>query len=521
MSMGLLTSSGRKAMPRASSLALACLASLTILAGAPLRAAGTSEGNPDTIERAVAAIEAQLEDMRVDEAAYAVISGEEQAVAGHGTASADTPFVIASVSKSITALATLQLVDRGLVSLDAAVTDYIDWFTTAEPTNSITVRQLLNQTSGLSTLDGIRDAFSPEVTLEERVRSIADFDLVSEPGAEFHYSNLNYAVLGLIVETVSGTAYGEFVEEEIFDPLGMDHSYSDLALAQADGLATGTFTVFGVPVSLSQTAHPGLVPDGYLISTASDLARYVRFQMGDGTLDGVRLLSSELMAAMHTPVGAGPGGRYLDHYAMGWRTGSIDGQSLFAHDGNTFGFHTDVAVLPELDSAVVVLVARSGIMVNRLDAAALEALTGGTPHGGGSYTIAWVVLDAVLALVILGSVISVVLRRRRRRMNSPPIPRRWPAILQIVAAVVIGAAVALLANSLAGGLDLVTFRTFWGLAPDVLIVAVAIPLLLIAAGITTFWERRTEQRLPTTEADPDFPRLPTSGSQSETSVEHV
>lgn len=517
----MLTSSGRKTTHRVTSFPLTCLLALLVSTGAPLNAAGASEENSKAVELAVTAIEGQFDDMRVGEAAYAVISGDEQLVAGHGTASPDTPFVIASVSKSITALATLQLVDRGLVSLDAPVTEYIDWFTTADATASITVRQLLNQTSGFSTLDGVRDAFTPEVTLEERVRSIAGFGLVSEPGAEFHYSNLNYAVLGLVVEEISGMGYGEFVDGEVFDPLGMDHSYSDFALAQANGLATGTVTVFGIPVSVSQTAHPGLAPDGYLISTASDMARYVRFQMSDGTFDGRRLLSAENMAIMHSPAVASPGGKYLDHYAMGWRTGSIDGQSLFAHDGNTFGFHADVAVLPDLDAAVVVLAARSGIMVNRLDAAAVEALTGGTPQVGRSYTIAWVVLDAVLALAILGSVVSVVRRFRRRRMKPPRIPQRWPAVLQIVAGVLIGAAVALLAGSLAGGLDVVTFRIFWGLAPDVLIVVVALPLLLITAGIATFWERRTAQQSPTPETGPDTPKLPISGSSSETRVEHV
>ncbi len=127
----------------------------------------------------------------------------------------------------------------------------------------------------------------------------------------------------------------------------------------------------------------------------------------------------------------------------------------------------------------------------------------------------------MLALAILGSVVSVVRRLRRRRMNPPRIPQRWPAVLQIVAGVLIGAAVALLAGSLAGGLDVVTFRIFWGLAPDVLIVVVALPLLLITAGIATFWERRTAQQSPTPETGPDTPKLPISGSSSETRVEHV
>lgn len=515
-----MTAHTRQLSRRAETFALVCLLSLAVWVFAPLSAAGTSEGNSNTVERAVTSIERRFDDLRVGEAAYAVIRGDEQVVAGYGTASPDTPFVIASVSKSITALAILQLVDRGLVSLDAPVTDYIDWFATADSTASITVRQLLNQTSGLATLDGVRDAFNPEVTVDERVRSIAGYDLISAPGTEFHYSNLNYAVLGLIIEEVSGISYGQHVGREVFDRLGMDHSYSDFALAQANGLATGTITVFGFPVSVNQTPFPGLVPDGFLISTAADMASYVRFQMGDGTFDGRRLLSTESMAIMHSPAVASAGGPYLDHYAMGWRTGNIDGEPLVAHDGNTFGYHADVAVLPELDSAVVVLVARSGMVVSRLDTAPLQALTGGAPHVGTSSTIAWVVLDVLLALLVLGSIVTVVSRRRRRRMIPPRIPRRGPALLQIGAGVLITAAVALLAGSQAGGLDLVTFRIFWGLAPDVLIVAVAIPFLLVASGIVGLWERRTAPQPSTPPSETDTP-TPISGRPSEASVEHV
>jgi hypothetical protein len=196
---------------------------------------------------------------------------------------------------------------------------------------------------------------------------------------------------------------------------------------------------------------------------------------------------------------------------MGWRTGSTDGQPLISHDGNTFGFHANVALLPDLGAAVVVLMARNGglSMVTGPENAGLEALVGGTPEVSRSYTIAWVVVDAVLVLLVLGSIVSVALRRRRRREVPRQAPRRWPAIVQVVAGVLIGASVVLLAASMSGGLDVVAFRLLWALAPDVTILAVAIPLLLISAAMATFFERRqTRQRL-----------TPVSGS--ERSVEHV
>jgi CubicO group peptidase (beta-lactamase class C family) len=269
--------------------------------------------------------------------------------------------------------------------------------------------------------------------------------------------------------------------------------------------------VFGLPVTLSQTAFPGSVPDGYLISTASDLARYARFQMGDGSLNGRRLLSAGNLALMHTPAIAAEGGQHLDHYAMGWRTGSIDGQPLISHDGNTFGFHANVALLPDIGAAVVVLMARNGglSMVTGPENAGLEALAGGTPEVSRSSTTATIVVDAVLALLVLGSIASVLLRRRRRRAIPRRVPRRWPAILQMAAGVLIGTLVALLAASMSGGIDVVAFRLLWALAPDVTILAVAIPLLLFAAAMATFLERRTTRQLLT----------PVSGS--ERSVEHV
>jgi CubicO group peptidase (beta-lactamase class C family) len=481
---------------------------LALIAG-PVEASTASSGGPDGVEGAATAIERQLEEMGVAQAAYVVISGEQQQVAGFGAASGDTPFVIGSVSKSFTALAILQLVEQGLVQLDAPVTDYIDWFATADSTASISVRQLLNQTSGFSTLDGSRVVFTPEISLEERVRAIENYELVSEPGAEFNYSNLNYAVLGLIVEEVSGLDYGEFVEEEIFAPLGMEHSYSDFARARSDGLAQGTITVFGFPVTLRHTAIPGFVPDGYMISTAADLAVYARFQMGDGSFEGRSLISTQNMALMHTPAIAAEGGEHLDHYAMGWRTGSIDGQPLVGHDGNSFGFHANVALLPDIDAAVVVLMARNGVMVKGPEAAGLEALTGGTPELSRSSTITWVVVDVVAVLLVLASVVFVMRTRRRRRMTPPLAPRRWPAILQVAAGVTIGAAVVLLTASMTGGMDIVGFRLLWALAPDVTLLAVAIPLLLIAAGTSTLLERRTTRQLLS----------PVSGS--ERSVEHV
>jgi phosphatidylglycerophosphate synthase len=129
-------------------------------------------------------------------------------------------------------------------------------------------------------------------------------------------------------------------------------------------------------------------------------------------------------------------------------------------------------------------------MVAGPESAGLEAITGGTPELSRSSTITWVVIDVVAALLVLASVAFVMRRRRGRRMMPPLAPRRWPAIVQVTAGIAIGAAVVMLTAAMTGGMDIVGFRLLWALAPDVTIVASAVPLLLVAAGITNLVERR-------------------------------
>ncbi|HSR30120.1 MAG TPA: serine hydrolase domain-containing protein, partial [Anaerolineae bacterium] len=147
-----------------------------------------------------------------------------------------TPFYIGSVTKSFTALAVMQLVEAGKIDLDAPVQTYLPWFELAdkEAAAKITVRNLLNHTTGISTKDGNRNLFSQQ-GLEEAVRGLGNVSLTEPVGTTYQYSNLNYTIAGLIVEKVSGQSYADYVPQHIFRPLDMRHSYASQALAQADG----------------------------------------------------------------------------------------------------------------------------------------------------------------------------------------------------------------------------------------------------------------------------------------------
>src|SRR5581483_6067794 len=140
--------------------------------------------------------------------------------------SPQTPFFVGSITKSFTALAVMQLAQAGKVALDAPVQHYLSWFRVADPQASaqMTVRQLLNQTSGLSTSSGwtpLADLDQSPGAGERQVRALATLQLTHPIGSAFEYSNMNYNLLGLIVEAASGESYATYIQKHIFRPLDM------------------------------------------------------------------------------------------------------------------------------------------------------------------------------------------------------------------------------------------------------------------------------------------------------------
>ena len=162
----------------------------------------------------------------------------------------------------------MQLVEAGKIKLDELARAYMPNFTTTDPdaAGRITVRHLLNQTSGVA------DARYPAYTLpqpdsiEERVGSLSDARLVSEPGEEFYYTDLNYAVLARIVEATGGEPFTEYLRNHIFVPLAMKDTTNVITSAETSqvalNLAQGHILTFGMPIP-----HQEL--DGYLGAPAA------------------------------------------------------------------------------------------------------------------------------------------------------------------------------------------------------------------------------------------------------------
>lgn len=244
-------------MPRTKRIfVLATMLILLSLLGSPVPARSAAAGRfpLETGDQATidAYIQARMRAARIPGLALGVVRGDQvvylkgYGVAGldGGTVTPQTPFILGSTSKSITALAVMQLVEAGRINLDAPVTTYLPWFRTADAAVSarITVRNLLYQNSGLP-VDVGRAGFVEEdqsdTALERGVRRLAGVRLSNPPGQTYEYANENYSILGLIVQAVSGRSYEEYIQSAIFAPLDMRHSAASSSHPATSGLATG------------------------------------------------------------------------------------------------------------------------------------------------------------------------------------------------------------------------------------------------------------------------------------------
>jgi CubicO group peptidase (beta-lactamase class C family) len=215
----------------------------------PAALAAQSNGRLLTID---AFVHERMESLNIPGAALAIVrEGEIVHLAGYGVANEagdpvtpQTPFLLASLSKPVTAVAVMQLAEAGQIELDAPIQQYLPWLL---PDTPITVRHLLHQTSGLDETEGYRRNLEPDApnALAASIQRLADAELNNPPGTTFEYSNSNYDVLGLLIETVTGQPYPDYIQAHIFTPLAMNNSFTSLSAARAAGMSSAFYPFFG------------------------------------------------------------------------------------------------------------------------------------------------------------------------------------------------------------------------------------------------------------------------------------
>ena len=360
--------------------------------------------------------------------AFAIVrDGRVSRSAGFGRAgddgrliTAQTPFVIGSLSKAVTATAVMQLVEAGRIELDAPARTYLPKFAVAgDGAGRITVRHLLNQTSGIPPNAG--DLAGPVTTIAEQVQALRNARLASEPGTAFAYSNANYDVLGHIVERVDGRSFGTYIADEVFAPLGMDHSHVDLEAATADGLTDAHRFWFGMPMAGPPLWRPDFLPAGWLVASAEDLGRFAAAHLAGGTLDGERVLSSEGIEELHR--GAADAGRAA--YAMGWFDGVLGSTRIVSHSGSTTDMASAMYLAPAQGVGIVVVYNGQSLVYELLHkgeaiAEAAMAKLIGEP-AGGTLSMLYPAFIAGVVLMVVLQIRSLVRAVRRARRGEPAV----------------------------------------------------------------------------------------------------
>jgi len=251
--------------------------------------------------------------------AYAVVSdGQITAVGGYGVVrkggstgvTADTPFLVGSVSKSFTALGIMQLVEAGSIRLDAPVAQYLRAFA-GRPAGAVTIRQLLSHTSGFSTLQGnlSHSSAGGKDALARSVDQLAATVPAYTPGERWAYSNTNYQILGRVIEAVSGQEYQAYVTANILEPIGMSHSF--VADGEVHGsMATGHRPWFGGKRTLAENSTDRVTaPQGGIVASAGDIARYMQVMMNG---------QSDVLSAAGKALMMRPAGPVTSFYGLGW-----------------------------------------------------------------------------------------------------------------------------------------------------------------------------------------------------------
>jgi CubicO group peptidase (beta-lactamase class C family) len=265
-----------------------------------------------------------------------------------------TSFIIGSMSKSFAALAIMQLVEGGKIELDTPVQHYLPWFQLADPEASaqITIRHLLNQTSGIPNLAGMNELVGTgEKTTEQLVRGLNSYGFANQPGQRFNYSNANFWVAGLVVEKVSGESYGEYIGNHIFKPLEMTSSFTSQTEAKKHGMSEGHHRLFGLPIPVDVPYLHHSIPSGYIISSAEDMAHYLIANMNEGSFKDISILSPEGIAELHRPAVKAVTG----DYGLGWLIEYVDGNPTILHHGSTANFHSTMLIEPDTNRGIVVL----------------------------------------------------------------------------------------------------------------------------------------------------------------------
>ncbi|WP_068529813.1 cyclic peptide export ABC transporter [Paenibacillus glacialis] len=329
----------------------------------PYRQADASSSAETESEKIDTVIQKNMDRSKIPGVSVVVVKGSEIVynkafgyadVQSKKPASPNTLYELGSTSKTYTALGILYLRDQGLIDLDDPVTTYLPWLKLNYKGKEavITLRNLLHHTSEIPTsILGELPEISGERAIEDTVRILVDRELKYPPGDRFIYSTINYDVLALIIQQVTGQSYEEFMKAKILSPLGLKQTYIGRNEVPPALFSTGYKFWLGSTKSYDAPMFGGNIPAGYIITSSTDMGQWLKVQLGTAQVDSKYMqLTKESQIANRTVA------PFVDgtSYAMGWNVVQQGGGELF-HDGSNPNYFSSVVIRPGEQYGVAVL----------------------------------------------------------------------------------------------------------------------------------------------------------------------
>ncbi|WP_034452731.1 serine hydrolase domain-containing protein [Butyrivibrio sp. AE2032] len=258
-----------------------------------------------------------------------------------------TLFELGSTTKAFTGLGILNLEGEGSIDLDSPVTNYIDWFRPQYKGADaiVTVRHLMNHSSGIPvwTISLIPEGSEGEITLEETVRKIADVRLAHAPGEAYEYATINYDVLALIIEKVTGQKYEDYITGTVLKDVGMNESFFRIADSDRQRIFPGHKSGFFGTWKYDAPTYYGNTAAGYLVSDTTDLVKWMRYVRENIDYDTFPITDT-------------------NNYYAGW---NLYPETVH-HGGNNPNYSTQIIISRERDLGVFVLSASAGDIATKI-----------------------------------------------------------------------------------------------------------------------------------------------------------
>ena len=337
---------------------------------------------------------------RCEAVSVAVVTSEEVMVYGDS----DGLYQIGSMTKAFTGLAVLKLISEGKLSYEDNVSDLLPGFEAYyhNARAEIKVRHLLSQTSGYTNLENIYPSAGKDMTLSDWVADISRLELNSKPGEEYAYSNVNYNLLGAIIEEVTGKPYADYMYDEILHPLGLNDTYVGKPSAE-ERIIPGSRPGYRIAFEYEIPVYEGRIPAGYFYSNISDMTRWLRIWMGTADIpEEYKELIAETKSCLNEE----------GDYFSGWELFEND---VYGHSGGTPNYSSRIVFSEKEMTGVCVLTGMNvAASTDSLCNSAYAIAAGNAPSGLA--TDVWTVFDLVFtALSALGILmLSVIIFGKRK-----------------------------------------------------------------------------------------------------------